>query len=74
MGLYFTSIALITENIILIDTLFCALFVMESLWSIDFFYNLFFHNSLLKLANYAFIPGFSRINFLLTFYHPLIPI
>ena len=54
-GLLLTSIALLTENTVLIYSLFCALFVMESLWCIDFSYTLLFHRKLIGLTGYAFV-------------------
>lgn len=73
-GLFLTSIALISENKMLIFSMFCALFVPETIWTIDFIYVVLTHGTFLGLTNYAFSESFSKKDFYMTFYHFLIPI
>ena len=72
-GLFFTSIALLTNNIKLIYTAFCALFFIEAVWSVDFTLKLLF-NYPYALTAYAFESSFSRKDFFMTLYHFLIPL
>ncbi len=73
-GLLLTAVALLTRNKKLISSAFCALFVIESVWIIDFFLMLFFKVYLFGFTSYAFSPNFSQKDFFMTFYHVLIPL
>ncbi len=69
IGLFFTIIALISENGFLITALFCALFVFEGLWTIGFVSQVFFHKPFLGIASYAFSLRTTRLEFIITMYH-----
>lgn len=73
-GFLLTAIALIIQNELLIYSLFCALFAIEGVWTIDFFYGLLSHKSLLGLTSYIDFINFDISHYYSTFYHPLIPI
>lgn len=73
-GLLFSAIAILTRNSFLLTSMFCALFVIESIWSIGFFSLLIFHKSLYGMVEYAFSPAFPRKDFYIGLYHVLIPI
>lgn len=73
-GFLLTGIALIIQNELLIYSLFCALFTIEGIWTLDFIYGLIFHKSLLGFTSYIDFSNFNIIHYYSTFYHPLIPI
>lgn len=73
-GLFFTGVALLAQSALLINSMFVALFFIEVVWSADFLFALVFHRSLFGLTAYVFLPGFSRKDFYMTFYHLLVPI
>lgn len=72
MGLGLTVIGLVTRNIFLITSMFCMLFVTESLWTLSFLSNLFFRNDNFLFAQYAFGEKFPAWAFLITLFHLLI--
>lgn len=72
-GLLFTSIALLSQNPILISIMFCTLFVGESVWTLDFLTKLFFDKDLLGMTNYLFDPAYTRKDFAMAMYHVFIP-
>jgi hypothetical protein len=72
-GLLLTSIALITGNVKLIYTAFCALFIIDFFWTFDFLFKLFSHHSLFGFTNYAFDAAFSKKDFFMSMYHMLVP-
>lgn len=73
-GLLLTGIALITENTFLIYSLFCALFIPEMLWMVDFSGRFLFDKSLFGLTTYTHAISFTKADLYLTLYHFLIPI
>jgi hypothetical protein len=73
MGLLLTAIALLTQNPVLVSTMFCALFVMESAYSLDFLGRVFFHKNFLGIAAYVFEPTYPKKDFYMALYHFLIP-
>lgn len=73
-GFLITGIALIIQNIKLIYSLFCALFVVESVWIVDLFYAIFYHRTLFGLTEYILSPSFTSKDLYFTLYHALIPI
>lgn len=73
-GFLLTGIALIIQNIKLIYSLFCALFVIETIWVIDFLYVLFTRQSVFGATEYMLSPTFSAQDYYITLYHVLIPI
>lgn len=72
-GFLLTGIALITQNIRLIYSLFCALFVIESLWIVDFIFAISKHLTLIGLTGYIYVPTFHITDLYLTLYHVLVP-
>lgn len=73
-GFLLTGIALVTQNVKLIYSLFCALFVIETLWIVDLVYSFLNHHTLIGLTEYILSPTFQIKNFFYTLYHALIPI
>ncbi len=73
MGLLLTAIALILQSPILISTMFCALFLMESAYSLDFLGRILFDYHFLGISSYVFEPTYSKKDFFMAFYHFLIP-
>lgn len=73
-GFLLTGIALVIQNNKLIYSLFCALFIVESIWIIDLFYVIASHKSLIGFAEYILSPGFHTKDLYFTLYHSLIPI
>lgn len=73
-GFLMTGIALILQNIKLIYSLFCALFVIESLWFFDLIYTMSHHSSFIGLTAYILTPSFHITNLYLTLYHIFIPL
>ena len=74
VGLLGTGIALLTGNLALLYSLFCALFLPETIWAMDFLIALFFHQDIFGLIVYANILSLSKRYFYLTLYHFIIPI
>jgi len=74
MGLLVTGIALITQNEVLIFSSFCALFIIETLWTVDFLGLFIFHKSLSGITAYTKTLSFTEKDLFLTLYHMLIPI
>lgn len=72
-GLLLTSLALIRRSPIFISIMFCALFVMESVWIIDFLGKIFFNNHIFGVTNYLFEPSYTRKDFIMSMYHLLLP-
>lgn len=73
-GFLLTGIALITQNVKLIYSMFCALFVIETLWIVDLFYTYFNHHTLIGLTEYILSPAFQPQNLYFTLYHAFIPV
>src|SRR5258708_18140828 len=78
LGLLLTALALLTENVTLFYTIFCASFLTESLWTGDFLFQLLTHHPLIGISNYLFTPGsliYHKDFFIFTsIYHALIPV
>lgn len=74
LGLFLTGVALVTKNKTLLASMFCALFLIESTWSIGFLSMLLFKKSIFGIASYAFAPDYSKKDFYISLYHLLIPI
>src|SRR5438093_362036 len=72
-GLLLTSVALMWQNSKFIVSMFCALFVMESIWATDFLANIFFKKNLLGITDYLFTPEYSKKDFIMTMYHVFLP-
>ena len=72
-GLFFTAIALITGNSVLISIMFCSLFLVESIWSLDFLGKIFFNKNFLGITSYVFSPSYSKKDFFMTMYHIFLP-
>lgn len=72
-GLLLTGIALLLQNNILIYSLFCALFIPELTWIIDFVGKFLFHKSLFGFTFYLNGLDFAGKSLYLTLYHFLIP-
>lgn len=73
-GLLFTSIALLTRNIPLLYSSFCALFLIELFWSIELILMWVLGIPLFGFTHYVFDANFSTKDFFMTFYHPFIPL
>lgn len=73
-GMLLTGIALVIQNVKLIWSLFCALFVLETLWIVDSLYLIFTHRALIGFSEYMLAPTFHTKEVLFTLYHVLIPI
>ena len=73
VGLLLTGIALILQNIKFLYSLFCALFILETLWVLDMMLLLFNHNSVLNLSHYL-SSNFNIKDTFFVLYHALIPI
>lgn len=73
-GLLITGIALISQNIKLLYSVFCALFVAETLWIVDLFYITFSHHPLIGFTGYMLSSSFNTNDLYFTLYHLLIPI
>jgi hypothetical protein len=71
VGILFTAIGLLTRNSFLINSLFCALFVVEAFWNIGFFSHFLFQKSFLGLTDYLFDGNYSAKDFIITSYHML---
>ena len=69
VGIGLTAIGLLTRNTFLLNSLFCALFVVEMSWNIGFFSHLIFHKSFMGLTDYLFTGNYSTKDFLITSYH-----
>lgn len=69
LGLAFTSLALITRNAFLLNSMFCALFVAESIWLAGYMSLLLFKKGFLDVASYAFSPTFPMKDYIITLYH-----
>lgn len=54
LGLFFISIALILKNNFISTACVVALFLVESIWTIGFFYSLVTHNQILSLSSSTF--------------------
>lgn len=72
VGIGLTALSLLTRNTFLMTSLFSALFIVESFWSIGFFSHALFNTSLWGLTDYLFDGTHSRTDFLITSYHLLI--
>lgn len=72
-GFLITGIALIVQNARLLYSMFCALFLIETMWIIDFIYNIFRHETLIGFTEYILSPSFQTKDLLFTLYHVLIP-
>lgn len=64
-----TGVALLTRNVFLLSSLFCALFVVELGWNIGFFSHLLFHKSFMGFTDYLFYENYTAKDFLITSYH-----
>jgi len=73
-GLLITGIALVTQNEVLLYSSFCALFIIESLWTVDFLGLFIVHKSLSGLTAYTKALNFTEKDLFLTLYHMLIPL
>lgn len=73
-GFLMTGIALIVQNTKLIYSMFCALFVVETVWIVDLFYVIFTHRTLIGFTKYMLSPSFHVNDLFFTLYHALIPI
>lgn len=73
-GLLITGMALITQNTKLLYSMFCALFVAETVWMVDLFYVIFSHHPLVGFTGYMLSPSFNTKDLYFTLYHLLIPI
>lgn len=74
MGLLATGIALIFQQGAVISSLFCALFVVESMWIVDFIYTITHRRVLIGFSQYILSPSFHAKDMFLTLYHILIPL
>ena len=72
-GLLLTSIALIRQSPRLILVMFCSLFVMESIWSLDFLARLLSGISPLGITDYLFEFPYTKKDLVMTMYHLMIP-
>lgn len=72
-GLLLTSIALLRRSPLLISIMFCALFVLESIWIIDFLAQILLKKRILGITNYLFESTFNKKDFAMSMYHLLIP-
>ncbi|QQG44339.1 MAG: hypothetical protein HYW86_00250 [Candidatus Roizmanbacteria bacterium] len=68
-GLGLTTIALMTRNSFLITSMFCALVINESIWTISFISNFFLKADIVQVADYAFKASYSKFKFIVTSYH-----
>lgn len=72
-GFFLTSIALIKRNPVLISTMFCALFLSELMWDIDFLGRIFFRRDVFGLTDYFWQPQFGLKDRIISTYHLIIP-
>lgn len=70
-GLLLTAVALLLRSRRLISILFCALFVPEAMWSIDFLGKIIFDRHVFGLTSYMF--AFSKKDFVMSLYHLFLP-
>lgn len=68
-GLLITTIGLFKRSSFLLTAMFCALVINESIWTISFFSNLFFHKDITNVASYAFKQDYPIYKFIITTYH-----
>ncbi len=73
-GLLSTGIALATENTALIYSLFCALFVPETVWLFNFLVLFFWRKNIFGITLYTHAVDYTKKDFYLTLYHFLIPV
>lgn len=69
VGIGLTAVSLLTRNTFMMTSLFCALFIVESFWTIGFFSHFFFKTSLMGLTDYLFDGRHSTTDFIITSYH-----
>lgn len=73
-GLLLTTIAIYTENAFVMTSMFCALFVIEALWSLSLVTQILFGFNLFHITEYLFSPHYSVVRRIVSLYHFLIPI
>lgn len=72
-GLLFTSIALLSRSPKMISIMFCSLFVLESIWVIDFLGKIIFNSHFWGVTNYMFAQTLTKKDFVISLYHLFIP-
>lgn len=68
-GLGLSVVALLLRNNFLISTLFCALFIHESLWTVSFLSRLLFQTDKIQYTNYMFGSNFSPVLYMAGLFH-----
>ena len=69
MGLFLISLALILENSFIATTSMVALFLIEGIWTVGFFYSFLTHNQILSLSSSTFDINLRNYYSLITLYH-----